>query len=215
MIKKYNAFTLVEISVVLFIISIILSCIYRGSEMLTQARLKSVIKDLYKYQTAFNLFKTQYSTLPGDISNAQTLWPNATTANGNGNGYIEYASGTSTPIEDTYVYQHLYLAGVLSEGFSGGLQSGLRKSTIPNGSPVLNPGNLPAAKYTNGTFEMFTETLYGQAATYLEFGSLINSTNQSANGPILTPINCNYIDKKIDDMVLHHLGLYLEVIRLL
>ncbi|MFN7039018.1 MAG: type II secretion system protein [Alphaproteobacteria bacterium] len=188
--NKLKAFTILEMSIVLVIIGLILGSIYGAADLINQSKLKAVIKEIYKYRVALNNFKSQYNALPGDFNAATTIWPSAGTANGNGNNAVEGGANSNTPLEDTYVYQHLYLGGMLAEFYVGGLQSGTRK---------IIGKNLPVSVYSAGTYDVYTEGVYGISATFLEFGSFNGAFNQYANGPILNAIDAFYIDKKIDD----------------
>jgi prepilin-type N-terminal cleavage/methylation domain-containing protein len=100
-----NAFSLIELVVVLVIIGLIVDGITSGQNLIRSAQLQSVITDVKKYEAAVAAFQERYFQLPGDMSNATDFWGAAhttastcyttastgeETCNGDGNGSIYY-----------------------------------------------------------------------------------------------------------------------------
>lgn len=104
-----NAFTLIELTIVLTVIGLIVGGIMVGSSLIRSAELQSVISDADRFVRAAKLFRDKYKYLPGDFPNAESMWgadtgcgaaagsgdtdqgPNERkrrTCNGNGDGYI-------------------------------------------------------------------------------------------------------------------------------
>jgi len=106
-----KAFTLIEMSIVLVIISLITAGIVSGRSLINAAKLNTVVTDFIKYETAINTFKLHYDAMPGDMIDADQYWP--TTANGNGDRLI------SNYPEAGNFFQHLSLAEVLEGSYSG------------------------------------------------------------------------------------------------
>lgn len=86
--SHHNGFTLAEMAVVIVIIGLMAGLVTAGQELIYSARLRSIIKETYLYQTALNAFYAKYKALPGDMDNAELFWPGQT-SNGNGNGSVE------------------------------------------------------------------------------------------------------------------------------
>jgi prepilin-type N-terminal cleavage/methylation domain-containing protein len=100
---RLNAFSLIELSVVLVIIGVLMGAIFKGQDLLDVAKVRSVVHDLQHIKVAFHNYQDTYGTLPGDDSNATTRFGSGVT-NGNGNGLIEAA-------ESANVWVHLNKAG--------------------------------------------------------------------------------------------------------
>jgi hypothetical protein len=194
-----SAFTLVEMAISLSIIALLVGGITVGDYLINQSRLRSVIKEIDLITTSIRAFKMQYGYLPGDFPNATTIWPSGSTANGNGNGVIESATNNNTPLEDTYVFQQLYLANIINFSLSGGAQGGGTNRYVVGGNAY--PSKIPATGY----FIAYGTSLYGIANTsithQLQFGGATNSTNGVLNGQAVTSSDAYYIDQKMDDGV--------------
>jgi len=116
-----RGFTLIELSIVLVIIGLITSGIVGGRSLIYAAEIRSVISDVDRFRIAIATFEMQYSSLPGDIPNAQEYWPGcvdnvANTCNGNGNGLINHDLGF---YEHTRTWEHLSLAGLIPGEYKG------------------------------------------------------------------------------------------------
>lgn len=107
---KQNGFTLIEIAIVLVIIGLLLGGVLKGQELITSARVRNLISQQDGYKAAYLGFLDRYRALPGDYTQATTNIAGAT-QNGNGNGRIE---STTTPREDTLVWEHLSRAGFIT-----------------------------------------------------------------------------------------------------
>jgi prepilin-type N-terminal cleavage/methylation domain-containing protein len=102
-----SGFTLVELSIVIVIIGLIVAGIVGGQALVHQSKLRAVISDTNKIQTALNAFYLQYDAIPGDMRNAASYWSGA--YDGNGNNQIG-AGG-----EVTAVWTHLNISGIMPQ----------------------------------------------------------------------------------------------------
>ena len=131
-----TGFTLVEIAIVLVIIGLLLGGILKGQEMITQAKIKNVIRDLSGITIAITSYQDRYRALPGDDPNATARWTTQAPASGNANGIIAglynandtTGTGGAPPAaaESNLFWQHLRLAG-----FVPGLTVGTGTGTPP------------------------------------------------------------------------------------
>ena len=66
MVQKKAGFTLVEVSIVLFIIALLLGGILKGQTMIENAQIRSDIKKLKEFKMISMLYKDKLSQLPGE-----------------------------------------------------------------------------------------------------------------------------------------------------
>ena len=139
-------FTLVEIAIVLVIIGLLLGGILKGQEMITQARIKSVINDFNGVSVAITSYQDRYRALPGDDPNATTRWTTQAPTSGNGNGVITgLYNDTTATVESQLFWQHLRIAG-----FVAGATTGTAAQTQPTNSVGGLTGVESGVSGTNG-----------------------------------------------------------------
>lgn len=166
-------FTLIELSIVLAIIGLITAGVLVGKDLINQAELRSVIKDVEKYNTAVNTFKAKYNCLAGDCAFATDFFgtqtagggcPNPTvasttesplTCNGDGNGAIWMLAGgmTITLHERVRFWQHLSAAGLINGSYSG-----IGNTSLGEGiafQAILFGFNAPQAKLSRTGFAVY------------------------------------------------------------
>jgi prepilin-type N-terminal cleavage/methylation domain-containing protein len=113
-----RGFTLIEIAIVLVIIGLLIGGVFKGQELMTGARIRSVIQQHDHLKTAFFGFMDRYRSPPGDYPTATVNIPDVTTVcatagNGNGNARVEAANG-----EAILAWEHLSKSGFLSGTYS-------------------------------------------------------------------------------------------------
>jgi prepilin-type N-terminal cleavage/methylation domain-containing protein len=130
--KHLHAFTLIELSIVLVIVGLIIGGVVVGQDLIRAAELRSVITATQKFQTAVNTFRDKYNGLPGDITDAESIWgsdvscpltplntvPKAATCNGDGNGTVDHPTATDNR-EWLRVMQQLANAGLITGQYTG------------------------------------------------------------------------------------------------
>jgi len=208
--NKYNqGFTLIEMSIVILIIGVIIGGIMLGQSLVTSSKLQLVITDADNYANAAANFKQTYQGLPGDFSNAATVWGTDSngctngggasgTCSGDGDGMIESAAAASQVGEMFLFWQHLAKA----EMFNNALQN---KAGSAGGSDSLIDTNVPMGSIKGSGFSVtWLGTLSGNS-NYFD-GSYANAiifggrTSASvSNTVILTSEQAEAIDSKIDD----------------
>ncbi|RYE12290.1 MAG: prepilin-type N-terminal cleavage/methylation domain-containing protein [Rickettsiales bacterium] len=189
--EQNKAFTLIELSIVLIIIGLIIGGILAGQEIIKQAAIRGLIKDLNGIQTSVNTFKIKYNFLPGDFPNAGAIWTSSTCpvgvtssgCNGNGNWQIDndgYRSGS----EMYRFWQHLNLARLMSGNYIG----------------TLSSASIFQSNYSNNTFigARYTTSYGSLNNNYFEIGGW-SSDSTVPNKGAFTPIDAYAIDLKIDD----------------
>ena len=211
-----QAFTLLEMSVVIVIVGLILAGITLGGDLSRNAELKTVFVDLERYETAVKNFKDQYKSLPGDMYNAASFWGvsagNVTdvpgsagcystaavgtaTCNGNGDGSISVNAGGN---EMFTFWQQLSAAELLDGRFTG----------APGGGGALHAvigENVPSSSVRGaGYTTAFVGVVSGNADLYdANYGHVtVFGTEVASNttfGEVLTPGEIFAMDEKVDD----------------
>ncbi len=108
--QNYNVpagFTLVELSMVLVLIGLIIAGVVGGRSLVQQAKLRSVISDIEKFDTAYNTFRLEFNALPGDMRNASSYWSGI--LGGNGNKQIVTSSNSGNGHDGEYFYFWVHL----------------------------------------------------------------------------------------------------------
>ncbi|RYE13611.1 MAG: prepilin-type N-terminal cleavage/methylation domain-containing protein [Rickettsiales bacterium] len=188
---KKQAFTLIELSISLIIITMLISVIVTGSSIIQNAKNRQVISEYNFYRAAISNFRLQYNQFPGDFSDAYNYWPNDcsnTNCNGNGNGIIEY-NGNNNDDESLRAWQHLALSEFISGSYPG-------TRTVTNQNEVGN--NIPSSKILSTGWSFYNKRCYtNDNINTLIFGAFRSgSINDSA---AITTRDAYDIDKKMDD----------------
>jgi len=99
---KERGFTLVEMAIVLVIIGLLLGAVLRGSQLIRNARVKSLANDLRGYYAAVYTYMDKNGKLPGDNNGDGTMESDAVTDLVNQN----IASRKSSPWGGTYYIRY-------------------------------------------------------------------------------------------------------------
>ena len=192
---KKNAFTILELSVVLAIIALIVASISAGVALRNYSTLRATIAEVKYYQSAYYTFYNQYAYPPGDIPYAYntvtstTLWPsnancNSATCNGNGNGQIDYS------LETYLAWMHLSLSGIINGSYNGVMGTGPVAGV--NAIKSVYPGACMMLEYCAAASNCAYMT-----GNVMTFGGPIASNN--CHNGILSKMDAYIIDSKLDD----------------
>jgi prepilin-type N-terminal cleavage/methylation domain-containing protein len=99
-------FTLIEIAIVMVIIGLLIGGVLKGQEMISNAKVKKVMKQADEIRAAITSFYDKYGQFPGD-ENSPNFPPGADTTTGNNNGQISAAEAPG-------VFTDLVLANLIS-----------------------------------------------------------------------------------------------------
>lgn len=171
-----RGFTLLELSIVLVIIALIVAAVSSGASLVAHAKLRSVINQFGKYEVAVNSFYDQYRQFPGDMVNATSYWPSGSTADGNGNGKVEWTNN-----EDDHFWQQMSLSGFVAASYGD--------ATVYGASVGIS---VPRTQYYHTSF-----WFYYQSGIYHRSGNLFELTD--FNDGVLTAKEAYTIDNKMDD----------------
>jgi prepilin-type N-terminal cleavage/methylation domain-containing protein len=152
--NRKNAFTLIELSIVLVIIGLVIGGVLVGQELIKSAQIRSQVSQIQDLETQINTFRLKYNCLPGDCTNATdvfgTTFAGNTIYNGDGNGLIlsqasSYIAGSClsgwTGSEVTQIFLHLNLSGL-----AGYTATGILGAVGANGSVIVGT-DLPTIKF--------------------------------------------------------------------
>jgi len=207
-----NAFSLVELSIVLVILGLLTGGILGGQSLIRAAELRAVSTEYQRWVTATQTFRDKYFALPGDMTNATAFWgkDNAVctgdsgtaatpgTCNGNGNGEFTAASGAGATGELYQYWKQMGLAGLIEGQYTGVAGPG-------GASEVVIGVTAPRSKLNNAGWSVWNGANYpGNTAAFasdygqtLMFGTF-NAT-QKTQGFAVKPEEAWNIDTKLDD----------------
>jgi len=204
-----RAFTLLELAIVLTIIGLIAGGIVAGSSMIENAKLRAIAAEYNEIQTSANTFYTKYSELPGDMTNAESLWgtmstgtcPNATagtgteSCNGDGDGEVIQENLAGVTSEGYQFWKHMSNAAMYP-----GKYTGVAGPNAPEDD--LIDINVPASKWDNAAWNVehslaITHLFNHRYRNYYDLGA--KQINNDTDDPAFTPTQAWNIDKKVDD----------------
>ncbi len=207
--SKNRGFTLIELSIVIVIIALIIGGIVIGQHLVNSFKVMRIASEYQKYASITNTFRIKFNALPGDMSNAQSVFgstacPNnggSNLCNGNGDGTIELA-GTIYSGESPRVWQHLALSQLLDTSYSGGNPSGYcdtLTTSCPTSAYTQNAywgiaTNITSNSYfvmdSNTTYFMLARNLDGQTSIAFRFFGVAST---------IRSIDAFSVDLKLDD----------------
>jgi len=205
-----QAFSLVELSIVLVILGLLTGGVLTGQSLIRAAELRAVTTEHQKYQTAVMTFRDKYFAIPGDMRNATDFWgamtncavasPSGTgteTCNGDGDGILDLASDASRTGERFGFWQQLSNAGLIEGTYTGiAGPDGEADAEPAINSPKSKLGEAMWATVNRQTIisSIFYQFNYGNT---FEFGRPIS--NNTAYAVSISPEEAWNIDTKIDD----------------
>jgi prepilin-type N-terminal cleavage/methylation domain-containing protein len=176
-------FSLLELTVVLFIIGLLAVMVAGGMRMFKNLEVNAITQDVADINKAVKRFQQLYNGLPGDLYNADSALPSCGTsacANGDGDGQIE-TSNASGVNETRLFWQHLSAAKMIPGRFDGA--SDIPGSGVP--VSVLGEGMGYAVAPGAGDDIMLKLSAY--------------TTTAGLNEGALTPEDAMRLDRKHDD----------------
>ena len=206
-----QAFSLVELSIVLVILGLLTGGVLTGQSLIRAAELRSVTTEFQKYQTAVMTFRDKYFAIPGDMKNATDFWGEANstpatcirtestdtkTCNGNGDGEIWLSTESYEPHR---FWQHLANAGLIEGSYTGTYGA--------SAADAILGVNVPQGKLSNGGWYIRTEqAAFSGSASFFDgdygtryiFGA-DGGTGNITQAAILSPEEAWNIDTKVDD----------------
>jgi len=212
--SKINAFTLIELAIVIVIIGLIIGGVMVGNDMVRSSQLRATLSQIEKYNAAVNTFRGKYNGIPGDLkySEAKGFGLYSITyagymgypGYGDGDGIIRSANGSATPSTVTNLYgeplifwRHLSDAQLINGKYGTALNSAAEAVGI-SGLDAMNTF-LPAAKLLSSTIAAGSPR---DGKNYFLLAKVLSTLGVGAFGPSENPLTAYEafnMDSKIDD----------------
>ncbi len=213
---RQNAFSLVELAIVLVILGLLTGGILAGRALIRASELRSVSTEHARWHIATKAFRDKYLGLPGDIVNATAFWgaaancpgtelqpsTDSTTCNGNGDSQLTHGGPTSGFGNEMFRYwQQLANAGLVEGQFSG-----VRGDS--NNYRTLASTNVPASKLPKAVWMVrwwgYIDNPGGTAWNMAvgDYGNAFmfaSNLTQNDGIPVLSGPEAWNIDTKMDD----------------
>ncbi len=186
-----NAFTLIELSIVLVIISLIVGGIIGGKSLIKSAEIQNAVKEMARVKTAINTFELQYDALPGDMSNATDYWPGVTN-DGDGDRHYQVTDGIIGQ-EGAYLWHHLGLAEIYGP-FSRPNASGVSFEYGITTAEII-PETASIAQYRVGD----SNNRYQTPQNYIQMGKWQSNSSANVRCAAADTLTALAIDRKADD----------------
>ena len=215
-----QAFSLVELSIVLVILGLLVGGVLSGQSLIRASELRSVTTQQQQFVSAILSFRDRYLGLPGDITNATQFWGAAAvgvacittessgtgTCDGNGDGIIATAATSS---ERHRAWQQLANANLISGKYRGFGYS-LTTPDCGRGSIIA----CPEGKYKGSSWHIHPATASSSGVGWASLWRLFRKTSTNSaliysaiSTPdvapqafgVITPEQAWNIDSKMDD----------------
>jgi prepilin-type N-terminal cleavage/methylation domain-containing protein len=198
--QRSSGFTIIEIVIVLVVIGLLLGAALKGQELITGARVRSLVQRQDEIKTAYYGFVDRYHARPGDYAQASATisgvaaGPCGTPAadgNGNGNQQIE-----TTGAEKTLVWEHLAKSGFLNGSYTCALT--VSPATSPYnayGEPFelvhdAQHAGVAQSRHNLKTGAKVPSNLLGEMDRKIDDGDATRGTFRAMLSPSITPADC-------------------------
>lgn len=199
---QQSGFTLVELSIVIIIIGLILGGVVQGQQLIDNARLQAVMREVEQFKSPSFTFQDRYQALPGDMLDSVAM-ELLGVPGGDGNGVIgnlyanAYAPVSGSSLgekENRYFWNHLSASGVLNvtQSFPGSAADQASNMEFGRMFPRsrLTGAGFTSVRYTANAGEDTAATRY--------WARLHRSPTGNAIGAI-SPAQAAIMDRKFDD----------------
>ena len=191
MLSKFRqAFTLVELVIVISVIALILAGMFSAGGLIQSVKITSQHSQFIKYEAAILRFVQTYDELPGDITIAYNIWgdncdSNSSYCNGNGDSII---GGNGQDMERVVAWRHLSLANMI-------------EGTYDVSTSAIGGVSVPLGRIDDSMITFSSNYESDGSATLTGYNSLYLVANDSSCNirQILTSHEMYLIDKKFDD----------------
>lgn len=204
---KQRGFTLLELSIVLVIIGLLAAGVLVGRDLIASAAIRGTLSDIEELNSAINLFRHKYQSLPGDTNKAEMMaigTPGGPGANGDGDGtvfsemYTFLRDHAGEQKEMLNLFYHLSKTGLIKGEYRGfdGLTPGL--------SDELE-GYVMKTRISDRAFLIAASLIPSPGSTAFQLGNSIVVTGEKpgleypGTQAAMTSQQAFMIDSKLDD----------------
>ncbi len=196
-----KAFSLIELSIVLIIISLLVAGIVGGQSLIESAKIQSSIKEIKEYKQASYLFQTQKGRLPGDLNNDGKIgYGEGHNNNTFGGNYVSSNINYGLPTNVVLFFIELYINKMIS--FEP------KKYTPSRTNLSWNNGGSPKSKISeDSSYQLKWMQSCGYGISFFRNNFccdggcnvliIINKTDLAKH--IIAPDLAEKLDKKLDD----------------
>ncbi|MDM8565812.1 prepilin-type N-terminal cleavage/methylation domain-containing protein [Candidatus Halobeggiatoa sp. HSG11] len=161
--KINNGFTLIEIAIVFIIIGLVMGTVLKGTELITNAKIKNIENNFSSISRAITLYREHYHQLPGDDDGASRFKSGIDV--GNGDGTIDGSfNSTDNSHESRLLWLHLRYSKIVGKVSSDLINYDDNQKQQPQNA---FGGLMGVSSDSNGLFVGFTN-IPGNIAVILE-----------------------------------------------
>lgn len=220
--QSHKAFTIIELSIVVTVISLLLLLISQGARFLESTHLKSIYNEAVKYKLAVSDFKQKYQFLPGDFPHADQYFSTRCAAtssdcNGDGDGFVKTINlaekNSSNYSEPLLLWRHLALSGYVSGTYSGKAQEIVGDRDCDSYYLCCTSTDCPSSSYNQAIYSYYSwpigtgsnnqcqvnSSYYPKNINILYFGQHIQGGNNL--NAVISPEKAYLLDLKFDDAI--------------
>ncbi len=204
---RRQAFTLIELSIVLVVIGLIVGGVMVGRNLIYVANVRKTVAQVEQFNTAVNAFKSKYNCLPGDCINASNFAFNPS-SNGNGDGVVGWCTSNQICYQSTngnsseYVnfWYHLSASGSIPYSLQSAAPNPITGINTP--APILHASACTHAGWTVKSDMQFQNTTSGTGMVehnFLLSDHVLPFSNPVEEGGCYAPADMRALDAKMDD----------------
>lgn len=198
--NRVDAFSLIEISIVLIVVGLVTGAVFKGKDILENAKIRAVASDFQQYDLAVNNYHETYHALPGDDPKASMHFNGVNS--GDGDWQIEAQ-------EAEMFWQHLSKASLINFDSAPTSKMGGKFSVVNNPYSDM-PGNwLMLSKDGYGLLtpaqaqKLKKATEQGNNTTKASEGQMVIRDGKNANGRCVVDDKIN-LESRTPDCVVYY-----------
>ena len=180
-----KAFSLLELSLVMIIMSLLIVVTFSAKRLLYSAEIGNLVSSTNKLESSIGVFVSVYETFPGDMVNASSYWNDVDLHDGDGDDKIELLE-----YESTNALIHLHAAQMIqSQDWNyDSIYEGYEMESFEEGKAAI------ISKVNNEGTDRDGFDYAIDDGNYIKFGGGVNNDDM-----IFTPTEMYLIDSKIDN----------------